>query len=136
MLTAIVAIYDETGRTVSLAEVMDHTGFDKATATSALKALGYADEQRPYFYQGIKGTYDGDIYAGPPTQYARRAVGAWPTADGLADQLVEALNQAANQVDDPEQGSCLRRTANFLAGAGRDIGVEVFARIVGQQIGM
>jgi hypothetical protein len=67
---------------------------------------------------------------------ARREVGQWPTAESLIDRLAGAFGTAADQEPDPEKQSRLRSVAGMLGGAGRDIAVEVAARVVEHQIGM
>lgn len=67
---------------------------------------------------------------------ARRAVGQWPTAESLITRLAEAFSAAAEQEPDPEKKSRLRSIAGMLGGAGRQIAVEVAARVVEHQMGM
>jgi hypothetical protein len=61
---------------------------------------------------------------------ARRAVGQWPTADSLVTQLTEAFSAAADRESDPEQKTRLRKLAELLGGASRDIVVNVVNQVV------
>lgn len=71
-----------------------------------------------------------------PTGHARRAVGAWPTAEMIADRLVKALDEAADREPDPEKKGWLGKTAAFLGHAGRDLAVEIGATAINRQMGM
>lgn len=66
----------------------------------------------------------------------RRAIGQWPTPESLADRLVEALAAAAEREPDAERRGWLRKTAAYLAGAGRDLAVEVAAAVVTRSTGL
>lgn len=76
------------------------------------------------------------IFIGPPTGYARRAVGAWPTAETIADRLITALDEAAEREPDPERKGWLRKSAAYLGNAGRDLAVEIGATAINRQMGM
>ncbi len=73
---------------------------------------------------------------GAPTGHARRAVGAWPTAETIADRLVSALDEAADREPDPERKGWLSKTAAYLGNAGRDLAVEIGATAINRQMGM
>jgi hypothetical protein len=61
-------------------------------------------------------------------------VGLWPTPDTAADRLLAALGQAADRATDPEQKTRLRRTAELLRDAGRDITVGVATAVLTGQL--
>lgn len=63
-------------------------------------------------------------------------MGAWPTADALADRLVQALEDAADREPDEERKGFLRKGAAYLGNAGRDLAVEIGATAINRQIGM
>jgi DNA-binding MarR family transcriptional regulator len=65
------------------------------------------------------------------TERTRRELGAWPSADGLLEQLVAALTDAANAEPEPEKKTKLRATADVLAGMARDIAVSAIASRIG-----
>lgn len=73
---------------------------------------------------------------GKPTGHARRAVGAWPTPESIADRLISALDEAADREPDPERKGWLRKTAAYLGNAGRDLAVEIGATAINRQMGM
>lgn len=70
------------------------------------------------------------------TERARRAVGAWPTAKGMADRLVSAVNYAADREDDPERKGWLKKTAAYLGNAGRDVAIQIGASVISKQTGV
>ena len=75
------------------------------------------------------------IFVGAPTGHARRAIGAWPTPESIADRLVNALDEAAEREPDPEQKGWLG-AAGYLGSAGRDLAVEIGATAINRQMGM
>lgn len=95
--------------------------------------------------EALEGTYvDLSKSAGGPESWnvravsadARRAVGQWPTAESLITRLVEAFSTAADQEPDPEKKSRLRSIAGMLGGTGRQIAIDVAARVVEHTMGM
>jgi hypothetical protein len=64
---------------------------------------------------------------------ARRAVGQWPTAEGLVERPSKALNDAADREQEPERENQLRQAAGLLADGGHDVAVEVAATIIGSR---
>jgi hypothetical protein len=82
---------------------------------------------------------DYDDHIGVPyriTERAYRAVGAWPTAEGLTSQIAEAFDYAAETETDPEQKAKLKAMGGWLAGAGRSVAVDVMTRFVERQAGL
>ena len=76
------------------------------------------------------------ILIAAPTGKARRAVGAWPTPESIADRLVQALDEAADREQDPERKGWLSKSAAYLGNAGRDLAVEIGATAINRQMGM
>ncbi|MBC3189492.1 hypothetical protein H7X46_00210 [Pseudonocardia sp. C8] len=63
--------------------------------------------------------------------------GAWPSdADRLADQIIAALAEAAENEPEPERRSRLQRAASGVAGVGRDVLAETLAAIATRSMGM
>jgi hypothetical protein len=69
------------------------------------------------------------------TERGRRAVGLWPSGEGV-DALVDALRKAENTTDDPEEKTVLRRAAGAVGSVSRDIMVDVVAAVVSRQSGL
>jgi hypothetical protein len=135
VLRAIVTTYDETGRPILPNQIEAASGLDPDTVQQALRALKHED---PPFVASME--YGGSGIeiglVGPPTGHARRAVGAWPTAEALADRLVAALDSAADQETNEDRKGWLKKTAMYLGGAGRDLAVEVLATTLSKQTGI
>ncbi|WP_020387712.1 hypothetical protein [Kribbella catacumbae] len=70
------------------------------------------------------------MIVGAPTGHARRVVGAWPTPESLADRIIAALNDAADNEPDEAKKGKLRRAAEAVAGVGRDILTDVTAQVI------
>lgn len=65
----------------------------------------------------------------------RRALGIWPSAEGV-DALVDALRQAEDVVDDPEEKTLIRRAAGAVGSVSRDVMVDVMAAVIARQSGI
>jgi hypothetical protein len=134
VLRAIVELYEETGQIVSPNQIEAKTGLAAEVVQSALRALD--SEQPPYVKKMQRYSSGHVVMIGAPTGHARRAVGAWPTAETIADRLVSALDEAADREPDPERKGWLSKTAAYLGNAGRDLAVEIGATAINRQMGM
>lgn len=133
VLTAIVEVFERTGRVMSPNEIVEQSGLDADQVETALRAL----EGEPPLITKLERRNSGGIgLVGKPTGHARRAVGAWPTPEGIADRLIGALDEAADREPDPELKGWLRKTAAYLGNAGRDLAVEIGATAINRQMGM
>ncbi|MEO5981877.1 MAG: hypothetical protein ABIQ13_06135 [Pedococcus sp.] len=134
VLTAIVEVFERTGRVMRPDEIVQQSGVDADQVEAALRALEGED---PAFISKIERRASGGISSvGPPTGHARRAVGAWPTPESIADRLVIALDEAAEREPDLERKGWLRQSAAYLGNAGRDLAVEIGATAINRQVGM
>jgi hypothetical protein len=132
VLENIVRVHDETGNTPDPSEICTALGFDDEEVQRALRAL--AQEEPPLitkFHKVLSGRILG---VGAPTGYARRMVGAWPTPDGLADRIIAALNEAADNEPDEVKKGKLRRGAEAVAGVGRDVLVDVTSQVIAKTV--
>jgi len=134
VVPAIVELYEETGQIVSPNQIEAKTGLAAEVVQSALRALD--SEQPPYVTKMQRYASGHVVMIGAPTGHARRAVGAWPTAETIADRLVSALDEAADREPDPERKGWLSKTAAYLGNAGRDLAVEIGATAINRQTGM
>ena len=134
VLEAIVAICDETGSSASKQAVAERTGLDEGTVRLSFFAL--AAEQPPLFRIGNPSSLAvRDInYATDPTGHARRIVGAWPTPESLAERIVAALNEAAEEEADDEIKGRLKRGAEALSGVGKGVLTGVLTHVITQGI--
>lgn len=133
VLSALVSRFDDpTVDVVRPAEMVAVSGLTEDAVMRALTALCEAEpqllqcyhpeEQRvPAFINGV-------------TAEARRRVGAWPTPEAMVDRLVAAFTQAAEHEHDAEKKSNLRKVADLLGGALREIAIGVTATVVAQHV--
>jgi hypothetical protein len=78
-----------------------------------------------YLVTGGRGMGVLNGYVTRVTGKARREVGAWPSAEGVVDQLVAALTAAADAETEPEKKSRLREAAETLGSTGYRVAVDV-----------
>jgi hypothetical protein len=135
VLAALVEVFDDPAfEQIRAPRVAELTGIDEATVDRALTALSEArlayletvdahEERAPAIVTGV-------------TERARRAVGAWPTPESLADQLALAFATAAEEEQDPERKSRLKEMAGWLGGTARAVFVEVAATVLSKHVGM
>lgn len=100
----------------AMAEVGDiarETGFDAEDVARALNAM--------------QGVYIGKLQG--------MAVGQWPTPENVVERLAEAFGEAAGQEHDPERRSKLRAVAGFLGGTGKDLAMDVVAKVIAIHLG-
>ncbi|WP_146227998.1 hypothetical protein [Micromonospora sp. S4605] len=100
------------------------------------KALNALCAETPKLFQNYwhaPGT--GVIRVERPTGEARRRLGLWPTPETLADRLVQAMTQAAEQEPDEEKRGRLKTAASWFGNAGRDVLVDVTAAVINRQMG-
>lgn len=77
----------------------------------------------------------GGVFAVHLRERGRRALGIWPSEEGV-DALIEALEQAADATADPEEKTLLRRAGGQIGMVSRDIMVDVVAAVVARQSGL
>lgn len=137
VLRGIVRLYDENPRSpVTAGQLEAATGLPGPEVQSALFAL--AAEEPPFFTPVDGSSAVGSQIAGAarPTGHARRTVGTWPTPELLADRIVNALNEAADQETDEVRKGKLRQLAGILGGFGRDVLVDVTAQVITRSSGI
>lgn len=127
VLSAVVALLEQSYM-VTVSDIAERTGLELAEVARSLDALDpvYVDFRKtetggdPTFWYVLKATPE-----------ARQAVGQWPTAEGLVDQLAKAFRDAAENEDDPERHYQLRQAAGLLDSGIRDVAIQVAATITG-----
>lgn len=119
---------------VTPAQIATDIGLSGEDVDRALWALFTADP--PYF----RGTETGESYVPVSvdmiTERARREAGAWPSPEALVDRLVEALDRAADEEQDPEKKSLLRQLAVSFGGGLRDVAVHVAGTALARSAGL
>ena len=113
---------------VTDAAIAERTGFDLAAVRRALEAL---DGTYVHLGRDMSG-----FFVDAVTADARRAVGQWPTGEGLVSQLAEGLAAAAEKEADPERKTRLRQAAGLLGGAVRDIAIEIAGKFAERAAGL
>jgi hypothetical protein len=113
---------------VTVSDIAERTGLELAEVARSLDAM------HPTFVDFRKTETGGDPtfwYVNKVTPEARRAVGQWPTPEGLVNRLVQAFNDAADHEEDAERHYQLRQAAGLLGETLRDVAVRVAATITG-----
>lgn len=114
-------------RATQLADELDMSREDALAAASALVPSYLEGEPLDTMQARI------DFFLSGLTERGRRAVGLWPSGES-ADALVDALRQAEEATDDPEEKSLIRRAAGAVGGVSRDIMTDVMASVISRQI--
>lgn len=134
VLRALVEYFDDVDayalRSVQIGQL---AGLSEGEADRALKALWEADEPFLKGQLSWEASYPTLIHG--VTERARRAVGAWPDPQQLADRLLAALEKAADAEPESEKRNALKRTLAFLGGTGREILVQTTATVLAGQLG-
>jgi hypothetical protein len=127
VLSAVVALLEQSYM-VTVSDIAERTGLELAEVARSLDTLD------PTYVDFRKTETGGDPtfwYVLKVTPEARQAVGQWPTAEGLVDQLAQAFRHAADHEDDPERHYQLRQAAGMLESGIRDVAIQVAAAITG-----
>jgi hypothetical protein len=127
VLDAVVTLMEQSYM-VTVSDIADRTGLELAEVARSLDALD------PTYVDFRKTETGGDPrfwYVLKVTPEARRAVGQWPTAESLIDQLAKAFRDAADSEDDPERHYQLRQAAGLLESGIRDIAIQLATTITG-----
>lgn len=132
VVVAVARELDEGTRVVSATDVATSLEMDFLDVVTAMRALvpGYL-VGRPV--DSLAGT--SEFFINQLTERGRRAVGIWPSGEGV-DALVDALRQAEEATDDPEEKGILRRASGAVGMVSRDIMVDVVAAVVTKQSGI
>jgi hypothetical protein len=92
-------------------------------AAHALSEAGYV-----VLGGGFAGVDSGGFFATAVSADARREVGAWPTADNLAQRLLDSIQaQADDATTPPERRSVARKVLDAVGTAGRGAAQEVIS---------
>ena len=133
VLRALVEAFDDPERyRMSPEEIKTVTGFSDDDVHRALRVLNEASPPL------IKGTMVNQlsypVMVMGVSERARVATGQWPKPEDLVDALARAFEDAAKS-GDPQEGSRLRRIAEDLRGAARDVAIRVVTGWISQTMG-
>jgi hypothetical protein len=127
VLRSVVELLDHSYM-VTVSDIAGRTGLELAEVARSLEAMD------PTYVDFRKTETGGDPtfwYVNKVTPEARRAVGQWPTAEGLVERLAQAFSAAADREQDAERHYQLRQAAGLLGETIRDVAVQVAASITG-----
>jgi hypothetical protein len=130
VLDAVVSLLNEDVDFPDVADIAGRSGIVDAEVGRALRAM-----DGEYVDLVIGGEVD-SWWVRSVTSAARRAVGQWPTAQGVVDQLAQAFQDAAEYEHDPERQSRLRQVGGFLTSTGREVATEVVSKVILHSAGM
>lgn len=134
VLRGVVELFDEQGHgPVHIRHIAQLTGLPEEDVRRALGAL---EHEQPPFFTGSERSVAGLIGVNAPTGHARRTVGQWPTPEGLATKIVEAMEQAAEDEQDEERRSFLKRSATWFRTTGNGVLTGVTATAISRGLGM
>jgi hypothetical protein len=103
---------------------------EPAQFRAALNALDDAGYLKVSFTMGGPDRVTGHIDRA--YERTRRELGSWPTPEVVVDELAAELSAAADAEDEPERKGKLRAAGDALAGAARDLAVQVLASRLGK----
>jgi hypothetical protein len=118
---------------VRVSDLCERTGLDEDAVIRACQAL------HPTYISGKPlATMGGvtDFFVTGLTDAGRRATGLWPNGDDAVAQFLDALRQAEDLVEDPEDKTALRKAGGQLATVSRSVVAEVIAAVVTRQAGI
>jgi hypothetical protein len=131
VLDAAVSLLDEGIDFPEATDIAERSGLDVKDVARALLAL------KGEYVDLLQSMGDpGGWAVSEVTSAARRAVGQWPSPEGVVDALAEAFGSAAEQEPDSEKKSRLRQVGSFLSGTGRDVATEVVSKVILRSAGM
>lgn len=132
VLSAAAARLDRLEFGVQSEALAEDSGLDRDDVMAALLALApeYLDVKPLRTLGGLM-----DVFAMGITERGRRAVGLWPSGEGV-DALLDALRQAEEATTDPVERTLIRRAMGALGSVSRTVLSDVLAAVVQRQMGM
>jgi hypothetical protein len=129
LLKHVAAAFDAEG-SVSAQGLTELTGMSQADVSGALRALDGVYLKINWFNRAAGIAVIVDI-----TPAARRAVGMWPTAESITEQLLATLDeQIENSGADQDKRSKLIKMRNAIGGAARDLFIEVTGSVMSKLV--
>lgn len=131
VLEAAVALLEESRVPVSDSDIAARTGIDRQRVMKALEALeedfldvGWDDRANLRVSGAVASC----------TSAARRATGQWPSAESLAERAIAIVDERIENATDEGERSRWVKLRDGLAGAGRDLVVDVMGAVASRQI--
>jgi hypothetical protein len=110
----------DAGETPTVDMIRDALGYDDQTLQLAVKAL-----DRRHLVDGIRSDQAGIVRFTDVSAEAYFLTGLHPSGDDAVSDLADLLRQAADEVDDPDEKTRLRRAADSVLNVSRDVMVGV-----------
>ncbi|GAA2027839.1 hypothetical protein GCM10009740_16890 [Terrabacter terrae] len=131
VLEAAVALLEESRPPVSDSGIAARTGIDRQHVMKALEAL-----EEDFLDVGWDDRADLRVSGAVAacTSAARRATGQWPSAESLAERAIAVVDERIENATDDAERSRWVKLRDGLAGAGRDLVVDVMGAVVSRQI--
>ncbi|WP_143267843.1 hypothetical protein [Amycolatopsis alba] len=132
VLEAVVGKFEEytSGTYPEVSDLVESTGFKMDQVIKALDAL---DGEYLEVRRGVGNP--AKWYVPRIFSSARRAVGQWPTGENLADRVIAAIDETANNTSDPIAKGRLKKVSETLGGAAKEILTKALAEVVARQVG-
>ena len=127
VLEAVIADFDrvpEGGGWPDGEDIAASTGLPVADVGAALLAL---DGQ---YLTVVRSGTAGSWHITAVTPDARRAVGQWPSAENLVEQLAARIGEAAERETDQDRKGKLQAVARGLAGVAKGIAINVASSLI------
>jgi hypothetical protein len=133
VLASVLRRFDAGELLVDLEDVRAELEMPGPQMWMAVTAL--RDASPPYIELELSGGW-GDLHAGGVVtrvyERTRRELGSWPSPEGVLEQLVAALQEAAEREPEPDRKGRLRAAADALGSVARDLAVRVIADRLGR----
>ena len=126
VLVEAVRLIDGGERSVDWTTIADSTGMPPEVVKAAFRAL----ERRGLVRIGDRRMSDATGAIGDVAGEAYLLTGLHPNGDEAISRLIDALRQAADQVDDPEERSRLSRLADNAGSVSCDVLAAVLATVI------
>ena len=99
---------------IELGSLAAELGLEPRQARIAVEELREAGYLKAHGAGGMK------VYVTGVTEKGRVATGSWPSSEGLLDELIDALEHAAESEPEPERKQALHSAARMLGGVVRE----------------
>jgi len=126
-------LLDGARRSIGAQDVALGTDLESDEVKVALATLVKAGYLEGKELRSFGGTID--VMVSDVTERGMRTVGIWPSGEGV-DALVDALRQAEEATDDPEEKTLIRRATGAVGSVSRGVMTDVLAAVVRQQMGV
>lgn len=113
-------------------QIQETLGITEDDVHDAVEALHEASYLEAHWANSMGGRF---LLGVKLRERGRRAVGLWPSGESV-DALVDALRQAEETTDDPEEKTIIRRAAGAVGSVSREVMVEVMAAVIARQSGI